>query len=392
MPGLVEYYNKMMGNSADDKFDLELVDPAKVDKDSKLATTVQPQRMVIISASFPYRRQSDAYKLALHEPLDKLAVSKDSMPQFLPFNVQRRALDANGKVREPWADLDLVGNYAAAFQYQFGSEAEDPALKDVIFKGLVMSRPQLVRGEYGRPKLAKIDETLGKLLKDKADKPTASVVAPMEKKVKGFNPFGDVAAMEDKEAKTTQSTLKTGGELLVPDHCLVRFIDADEKLKPGMTYQYRLQIRVVNPNYNRPKEDLAYPSLAEDKELTSAWWPKEDSKEVIQVQMAPEFHYYGTELDDKAETEKKKPRSQALYRRQGRGFPAGRTAGWKKCVSIPTLPRRKFRWAIGRSATFRFAVESSLAAPRRSICRSGPRYGSGINWPCRRRRPKRGVL
>ena len=57
MPGLVEYYKKMMGNSADDKYDLELVDPGKINKDSKLATTVQPQRMVIVSAAFPYREQ-----------------------------------------------------------------------------------------------------------------------------------------------------------------------------------------------------------------------------------------------------------------------------------------------------------------------------------------------
>lgn len=316
----VAYLQRLqMAEASKEEFELKLVDSRKVDKDSRLAITVQPQRMVIVNAAFPYRKQLDAYRMALKvRSLGDLASSKDLMPQFLPFNVQRRALDANGKVREPWADLDLVGNYAAAFQYQFASEEEDANLKDVIFKGLVMGRPQLARGEYGRPRLNKIDEALNALTKLKSDKgPNATVLSPLERQLdrNSIDPFGKVEAIEDEKGDKKQppplkavnsEPSKTGEshDLLVPEYCLVRFIDADDKLRPGMTYEYRMQIKAANPNFNKPKETLAYPSLAEPKELVSAWWPKEGGKQAIQAKMLPEFYYYGVELDDKVQREK----------------------------------------------------------------------------------------
>jgi hypothetical protein len=49
---------------------------------------------------------------------------------------------------------------------------------------------------------------------------------------------------------------------------LLRFLDVD--LEPG-TYQYRLQVRMANPNYDRPPELLAHSGVGRDKELVSGW-------------------------------------------------------------------------------------------------------------------------
>jgi hypothetical protein len=80
-------------------------------------------------------------------------------------------------------------------------------------------------------------------------------------------------------------------EYVAPDHCLVRFIDVT--VKPGFTYEYQVQIRVTNPNFNK-KTEVAYPSLAEQKELTGQWSDKPCS-----LTVPPEIYSYGVELDDK---------------------------------------------------------------------------------------------
>jgi hypothetical protein len=81
-------------------------------------------------------------------------------------------------------------------------------------------------------------------------------------------------------------------EFIVPDHCLVRFIDVS--VKPGFTYEYQMQIVAANPNFKKAA-DVAYPRLAEIKELTSAWGPDEP----IVASLPAETFVYGVELDDR---------------------------------------------------------------------------------------------
>jgi hypothetical protein len=57
-------------------------------------------------------------------------------------------------------------------------------------------------------------------------------------------------------------------KLNVPDWCLVRFFDAD--VEPGKTYVYGVQVRVLNPNFQK-QDVVAFEKLAEVKELQSAW-------------------------------------------------------------------------------------------------------------------------
>jgi hypothetical protein len=74
---------------------------------------------------------------------------------------------------------------------------------------------------------------------------------------------------------------------------LVRVIDADRNLKPGFTYEYQLQIRASNPNFGK-KAEVAFPSLAEQKDLQPSPWAPETP---ISITLPKEVMIYGTELD-----------------------------------------------------------------------------------------------
>jgi len=51
---------------------------------------------------------------------------------------------------------------------------------------------------------------------------------------------------------------------------LVQFIDVD--VEPGATYQYRIKVRLANPNFEQPAGILAYAALADGKERLSDWF------------------------------------------------------------------------------------------------------------------------
>ncbi|MFO0879651.1 MAG: hypothetical protein U0840_20080 [Gemmataceae bacterium] len=77
-----------------------------------------------------------------------------------------------------------------------------------------------------------------------------------------------------------------GQDQEMPEHCLVRLIDVT--VQPGKTYEYRLQIRMANPNFGR--RDVASPTYAQEKELTSEW-----SKVPIRAHVDDEMHYYAVD-------------------------------------------------------------------------------------------------
>lgn len=81
------------------------------------------------------------------------------------------------------------------------------------------------------------------------------------------------------------STPDTMGGQSIPEHLLVRFVDVD--VQPGKTYKYFIQIRMANPNFGKDKkEKVAYPALAEIKELVSPW------TETPSQEIEEEFRYY----------------------------------------------------------------------------------------------------
>jgi hypothetical protein len=77
-----------------------------------------------------------------------------------------------------------------------------------------------------------------------------------EEQPAGFQPGGFLPDPTKKEAP------------FVPDACLLRFLDVTAR--PGQTYQYRLQVKLANPNYKKP-ELVAFPFLATQEEITGPW-------------------------------------------------------------------------------------------------------------------------
>ncbi len=75
-------------------------------------------------------------------------------------------------------------------------------------------------------------------------------------------------------------------EPVLADKCLVRFIDPT--VQPGHSYEYRIRIKMTNPNYQKPEEWLAYKSLAKDKEIVAKEWTPIGQR----ITVPPDLTYY----------------------------------------------------------------------------------------------------
>lgn len=85
-----------------------------------------------------------------------------------------------------------------------------------------------------------------------------------------------------------------GGEWTPPEYCLVRFLDVT--IRPGEVYEYRLKIKMANPNYGKTKE-VAFPQLAEERELVSPDWcvVKDDKGQPIRIQAPRDLFFYAAD-------------------------------------------------------------------------------------------------
>lgn len=179
-------------------------------------------------------------------------------------------------------------------------EKDNDELAPIILQGLVMPLPlQFRENQYPRleTQLKTIDSTLVELKKQN----TAGQAVPKPASrftSEGFNPFGGGEDPADKPMEDKPMTGKPGEkpgekpEWTPPEHCLIRICDIT--IEPGKTYEYRFQIRMVNPNYQHP--NVVKKDLANDRELKSAWFEvKDESGEPIKVVVPPEAHFYASD-------------------------------------------------------------------------------------------------
>lgn len=298
---------------------------------AKLAETYIPIRMVEISAAFPYRAQLENFRQALRlNSLDDLFASQDiPLPTFAGFNVQRRAYTLDNKlVNEDWEDLDYEPRLRYYMTRMKEAEPEDPVLEavGVIIRPnkLVIPRPKLAREQhYPDVKLAAIDQTreaMEKAMKSGEaappkpdsrfdindifnDKPTAESaipgggeggrMGPREGAVTTIIPGAPVrtpAGMRPPGGEGASGAARQPG--VYPEHCLVRFLDAN--VQPGYQYEYRIQIKMLNPTYKRDDRAVSK-KIAREKEIEGPWtevkW-KEDDKEVSRLTVGDELQYY----------------------------------------------------------------------------------------------------
>jgi hypothetical protein len=111
----------------------------------------------------------------------------------------------------------------------------------------------------------------------------------------------------------------------IPEHCLIRLIDVT--VEPGKIYQYRIQVRMANPNYNH--KDVASPSYASDKELRSDRWFVIPQKVVV----PPELIYYAVDQKELEGSKYKGPHSTQWVER-------GRQVALQAHKWLETVPTR----------------------------------------------------
>jgi hypothetical protein len=283
----------------------ELMDLDKVKDDTHLAETVYPIQMVVVSASFPLRQQLEEFRRALRKKslTELLAMfqSSEATWQFLPLEIERRELAADGKPKTEWEPYSkkMVSELQQYMLVAAGPEEEDPELVEnsMIPPGLVLRRPPLApegqpRAKYPELNLSGIKETLDELKKigaeDPDKRPKSELAARLGRKDKStldflWNAAGSVDEEEDKSKEQPAKSPREGdmkpkdgkdpstdpdADLVLPKNVLVRFLDLT--VKPGSTYEYRLKIKMANPNYKQ--KNVAYQKLAEKKEIEAAEW------------------------------------------------------------------------------------------------------------------------
>jgi len=295
-PAVYEQLAKMSQNAegTQEKFTLEFVDLAK-GKDAKLAETVHANRLVVIYASFPYKKQLANFSRALNADEATLINTKE-LPAFEPCEVRRRAIDAKGTPLKgddgKWKAVKMDENYDIIYRRMRDSQPEDAKLNPVTFNGqpsnILMQLPLLARGEYPMMDLKTVRQTAEALTKKGGTE--LKVLSPRDV-VKGIH-----APVTTPTGTTTE--VKAGDKYEVPEHCLVRLVDADPALRPGMTYQYQIKMRMRNPNAGKkPPEVATFEMGAKEILEADAWSPPEADLKSMTVTMQRELFVYATEPD-----------------------------------------------------------------------------------------------
>jgi hypothetical protein len=312
-------------------------------QNGSLVNTVQPLRMAIIVADFPYRKQVQEFqkKLNIKYPAEVFndnsgEVDATGAPlasfRFVGVNVERRAVDEYGNPLKnekgedmPWEPVNYLADYKY-WLYQNGKrfETDSAPVSAISFPGLVMQKfkgidiKDLYPSEDNLEKsLPNIKETIDKMSKMS----TANVQPPRNPfSVDGFDPLdprgstpagtdtGTMPPMRERPPATTTpmpGADPSAQDIWLPDHCLIRLIDIlnDRNVVPGRSYKYRIQVKMANPNYN--VKNAASPLYANSKEpLVSEWF------EINQIVKLPtEHHVYALDqaaLDGKKYTDEKR--------------------------------------------------------------------------------------
>jgi hypothetical protein len=269
---------------------MEFLDLDKVSDSTHLALDLYPVRMVVVSASFPLKEQLAEFRRALRRrslgELASMISSGDAIWAFRPPEIERRKFDRSGK-DSGW---EKVGDQIVKSMSEYLARAAEIAPEDaamlrndgVINNGLVMARPVLARGEYPRVTIPNLMRGVANVdrFRGESRRPVLSFKSKQLQNVgfvDPFNPTQPIGTADEKEEKKDSATAEKkdeeanpdeGDELSVPDFALVRFIDTT--VEPGYKYQYRIKIKMRNPNYH--KHNLAYPDVGAAEDIVAPDW------------------------------------------------------------------------------------------------------------------------
>jgi hypothetical protein len=283
----------------------------------RLARTVIPTRMAIISGSFPYRAQLEEYRSALHfDSIESMLNDPGASPEFLGMQVQRRTVTPEREPVTDWEDLDIETPIKQLKLASTGSQREnDEFLRYGIIvypNRLVMPRPKLIRHEsYPEERLRLLAKTILDLKKPNvvalAPPPKTSIfdreidvwsdtpviggegnsaagpgssqaaanpapvnggAAAVGRRPGGRGRFSGGEFSEGDEADMAQPRGQAATRV-PPEYCLFRFLDVT--IEPGQTYEYRIKVAIANPSYNQPERALTE-SVAREPALVADDW------------------------------------------------------------------------------------------------------------------------
>jgi len=291
------------------------LDDEQAFKNKNLALSIFPRRMVVIHAAFPYKEQLEEIRRALK--LDSIAQvfqTDGATPLFKGVDIERRMVYANRA--SEWQPLDYLQNYAPIYKR---TVAEHPDAEDLNYvkmhfgHKLWMAYPEALQTTYPEVRMKTITDTIQKQkdqskppVQAKADnrlKGEGDVFAPIGSQNTGSNMFGNMEEpgmgggmmnlpgwMRGKGQRMTTTGEETGGQVgqqEAIDYVLVRIFDAD--IRPGVKYQYRLRVKMENPNFKK-KEQMSRPSDA-DKEVLEGEWAEMQGT----IGVPPESYLYVSE-------------------------------------------------------------------------------------------------
>lgn len=282
--------------------DSELAKPGVVP-----ALSVYPIRMIVVQASFPLKEQLEVIRRALRLKTIEEAAKETAPPSggqgptFVGFEVERLITDPNGQTYD-WAPYDHVANYLSRINVRKYADAPDDGLLQYFLRYdqmMAMPLPELAAnlGIYPGVRVPAIVAGVKKL--QDASKPPITH-SDMQKKFQGTtggNPFQPAAGNNlggaaggfsqsgpviGIDARGMAKTNDRPGIITQPipgtapitttmpelEHMLIRFLDVD--IRPGFTYQYRIRVKMKNPNYNK-KTEVARPDDALKEILTGPW-------------------------------------------------------------------------------------------------------------------------
>lgn len=291
-----------------DDYDKEIQKP-----DVLPALSVYPIRMIVVHASFPLKEQLELIRRSLRLKTIAEAAAETAPqppmtgqgPTFMGFEVERRIIAPNGQVYD-WTPYDHVANYLSKIAIRKFADQPDDGLLSYFLRYdqmMAMPLPGLAAnlGVYPSVRLAKIVEGYNMLLAankkpvDPSERqrqfsgtregnpfaPSTSVDTGGLGSAAGYtgNTSGPAVPVGRAEGRSfgpppATMTPAAGGSPTMPstmpelEHLLIRFLDVD--VRPGFTYQYRIRVKMKNPNYNKP-ELVARKEDAKQEVLWGPW-------------------------------------------------------------------------------------------------------------------------
>jgi|GEM_PF-6626396 len=305
---------------------LEYMDVDKISNEQGVhfAQDLYPVRMAVVTGTIPFKQQLESFRIALRKrnlnELMSILDTPEAEFRFAGLEVDRRVLYPDGREKTPWKErydetMRTVWKWHMA--RAMDTEKEDPELGKFWGLqnrgGLIWARPELAlpyRANEEESRYPKVEiPSLKQAIADLEKKGTENVVKVpsriAERARKGFDPESDDLGPAEDETKMdrpdsgtkapeAEDKNKTGEEEpLVPEKGLVRFLDMT--VEPGFIYEYRVRVKMYNPNYNKPK-DVAYPALAKNKFIVG------DNSDVIRLAVPWETDWYV--MDDRPTVER----------------------------------------------------------------------------------------